>query len=367
MRACKPTSGPFEGQLTDREAQREDHRLDGRKVGECPLLVGSRRSYSFALVCTVPAGPARAAEPKKCTFTTTDTERPDTLEVLDTDGDDFCDWPADSRSLHGTLTFPTGTQIEFRGNTSITADRIEVESGAVLAGISSRLHDLKLRGRDGVQASGELNVRAADDVFVLSDTGDINLFGPTRLVGADSVLVQTRGSVRIAPPDIDSIDVGAFTVLGCNDTYVRANGGNGKIITNRSRIGGRKVRLDTKASLSVTQNKSLTVLDSVITSRTGDTGCASGNTIIMRSDDVIYVGNSKVRAATNISFTTRHPDLDDLCLADGTELEAKGGLGTIDFRGVRGRTLFKTPGVEPDLIGRVLGGPIELDECSIPQ
>lgn len=125
----------------------------------------TRRALAIALVVALATGftvPPSGAAPFP--FDVNGDGVPE-LVAPDADDDGICEWPAGARTFKGTLTFEEGILVDFSGSTSITADRIVVEPGAILNGNRRQLTRLALIARGSSQgdifSGGALFIEAA--------------------------------------------------------------------------------------------------------------------------------------------------------------------------------------------------------------
>ena len=290
---------------------------------------------------------------KFCAFDTNADGIPD-LVLTDADGDGLCEWPVGTTSLSGTLVFNAGTPVEFRGSAAVYADRIVVEQGGILKGDPATLVKLTLIARShstsDIISRGTIDLGASDDL-VLQAVGSIDLSGATSLAAADKVVLKaSQGDVTIAPAAFDP--AGPFTVFGRNRIEISARGPNGNVDIVRARLGSYRIIVRTKANVSTVGPKVIRLADhaELVTDR-GRTGLPNGSNVQLIATGRIILENATIDSGTSIAMLTQYPQ-DDVCLSDGTVLEAANGLGYIYFNNVHGQVFDDGT---TQFIGRVIG------------
>jgi hypothetical protein len=252
--------------------------------------------------------------------------------------------------------------VEFVGNTSVTAKRIVIEDGAVLAGERPALGRLTLIAKGSptsdIVSRGTIDIAANDDVS-LQAAGTIDLGGPTAITAVDRIdLKTTQGSVLVTPPPAGP-DVG-FTLFARNRVTLSARGAEGILDVAAARIGAYRIVLDTRANVSVVGPKQLLVRDgSLLATDRERTGLLNGSYIQLTATGRIGVSDAVIDAGTQVSLATQRAG-DDACLSNGAVVEASNGTGNLYFSAVRGTVHVDA---STELVGRLLARAIDDGPC----
>lgn len=280
-----------------------------------------------------------AAPAAECRFETA----PDgSVTLADVDGSGTCTLPDKKNVVRGTLHVRTCQRVLCTGTPIIEAEAVVLEPGATLVGESSSLRSLTLVTLTGdVVNHGSLTLGAADDLVVTARRGSIDFGDVVRLEAADRIVVHAKqGDVVLAPGLAELAP--QFTLLGRNRVEILATGAGGRMRIERSRIGGKRLLVSTRANVSVVGQKELRLADSAeLTTDVTETSLAPvpGNVDVMATGPVVVVG-SELDSGRNVRIQTRPPG-DGLCL-DGATLQARSEAGVpayVDLRGVRGPIL----------------------------
>jgi hypothetical protein len=240
------------------------------------------------------------------------------LQDLDSDGD--CELPS-YLSVPGTLRLVSPGRYQLRGKTSITADSIVVDAGAVLEADPDNATSATLVARNGdIVSHGTIDVELGDNL-ALRASNAIDLEGDFRLAAHDTLSINGRHGVTIAPDAFDPD--GPFTLLGGHRVDIKAQGVDGSIRLARARIASSSsINLITNVNISEPGPKSIVIEDrSFLTTDPHLTGLPAAGTILVDSTGPVTISDSTLDSGRTIVVRTRHQG-DSLTLEDETRLEA---------------------------------------------
>jgi len=244
------------------------------------------------------------------------------ITLQDADGNGEFEWPAGSKTLHGTLHFSAGNRIEFSGYTTIKVDAITIDPGATLVE-GPNLHQLVLIATHGdITSQGSHLYRIfSGRIELTAQLGSVNLLG-SFFVGAGTVTVQApRGSVTIHA-DPDALPVARQIVA--NTLRVFARNTTGSIVIDNTQLVSSRITVDNHASTSVppTVDKGIRVVNGA--ELVGDSTINATGRITV---DSATVSGDDIKLSTSRST-------DDVCVANGSLVRALSGR--INTSGVRG-------------------------------
>jgi hypothetical protein len=284
-----------------------------------------------------------APSPVHCTFETDGDAEPE-LDLVDADGNGFCEFPDLKTHLYGDLVFSPATPVEFHGTTIVESDRIVIEEGAKVTGGAGSLRSLMLIATDGDLVSrGTLTLSASDDLLLRSSAGGIDLGGSPTLAAADQLTIDARaGAVRIAPAA--GVQANAFTALGGNLLAVTAKSGRGGIEVVGGSLASRQVVLDATANTSPIAPKGVLLDGALLTSDPADlTLRSSPSTVSVKASAgtgapggaILLRNATRLASGSNLLLGTKATG-EGACLSGTVTLAAKGGAGYVDLTQIRG-------------------------------
>ena len=298
-----------------------------------------------------------AAAVPPCEFDTTGDGVPD-LVVPDADDDGDCDFPPRKTRVAGTLTFASGTIVEFRENAIVTAGAIVVEAGAALVGRPTTLRALSLVALAGdVDVQGTLDVDVSDDVDLIARAGAVRVRGETHIVAAEQIVLNARGGdIEVAPAGGSP-----FHMLGGTGFVAKVDVPDGIIRIDGARIGARRITIAGRAKpLATAPGADVALASALLTTDPAATGILPGNgDIRVDAAGRVTLDATTLDAARNVRVTTRRPT-DVVCLGNGSRLEARNPDGSL-------RNLFLPSNVFDDatttFVGELHGPPVETGSC----
>jgi hypothetical protein len=286
------------------------------------------------------------------------------LTIFDTNADGFFEWPTGTTSLPGRLEFTATDRIAFTGTVTVqTANGLSYAQGSQLVTLpGAPLQKLTITANRGdIGGLGLLDLAVNDDVTITAYQF-LFLFGPTRVVAQDTILLQSKtAGVLVSQLTADQVAPGAFALLAGKQLNLIAKGNGASIFIEEARLGSRVVNVSTQSSSTAARTFLLRNHALVTTNpaRTGLVGTAGNVTLSHQKFGIDVRGGSVVDSGANVVLKTPY-GVSDVCVASTSAISAKGGAGKVDTRLVTGTPIHD---VTSTVTGIVLGKPFVEGDC----